>query len=237
MSGYIGPKPGELQEKILNHFFECKSKRIERIDHISKAIDAIQPSVSRSIDRLLEDKYLVEDPKRAREKGNKFFEKAIYVTDKGAAYAVVMLDVKLEQIKNYNAKYDSASAAMWNQYCEIFAIPEKREYIFRKSMEFLLANDLFDGEGRIRNQLTEEEIQKMKMSQFTASKEYYESVGLGNQGITNFNEFLDKYKIDKDSMKKYLLYKKQEINSALNQIDNSTADSNSTGNSEDSVLK
>jgi hypothetical protein len=75
----------------LNHFFQCESKRIEGINHISKAIDAKESSVSRSIDYLLDNKFLRVDPKRAREKGKKFFEKLIYLTDKGAAYAVVML--------------------------------------------------------------------------------------------------------------------------------------------------
>lgn len=117
MSRYIGPKLGELQERILNHFFQCESKRIEGIVNVKES------SVSRSIDILLYNKFLQEDPKRAREKGNKFFEKAIYLTDKGAAYAVVMLGVKLEQIKNYTAKYDSVSATGWDQYFEAFPIP------------------------------------------------------------------------------------------------------------------
>jgi hypothetical protein len=103
LSRYIGPKLGELQERILNHFFQCESKQVEGINHISKAINAKQP---RSIDYLVTNKFLQQDSQRAREKGNKFFEKPIYITDKGAAYAVVVLGVKLDEIKNYNIKYD-----------------------------------------------------------------------------------------------------------------------------------
>lgn len=197
-----------------------QSKQIEGVVHISKEVGAKHSSVSRSIDYLLEDKYLAVDPNLAREKGHKFFERPIYVTDKGAAYSVVNLGVTLEQIKSYNKKYDRASEDMWNQYDKTFVISEKREYIFRKSMEFLLNNNIFDNEGHIRNQLTEEEIKKMKMFQYTASKEYYESAGLYKQSITNINEFIDKFKIDKGAYKQHLLIRKEEIDSALKQIDN-----------------
>jgi DNA-binding MarR family transcriptional regulator len=217
LSRYIGPKLGELQERILNHFFQCESKRIEGINHISKAINAKESSVSRSIDILLYNKFLQEDPKRAREKGNKFFEKAIYLTDKGAAYAVVMLGVKLEQIKNYISKYDSTSATGWDQYFEAFQIPANREYIFRKTMEFLLTNNIFDDKGRMR-QLTEDEIQKKAIFEFTAAREHIESVD--SSGITNFNDFLHECGIDKNDMKKYLLYKKRETDWALNELTN-----------------
>jgi hypothetical protein len=98
------------------------------------------------------------------------------------------------------------------------SIPEKREYIFRKSMEFLLINNIFDDEGRIRSQFTEEEIQKMKLFQYNASKEYFESVGLDTQGVTNINEFCDKYKIDKKFYYEYLIHRKREIDMALNQL-------------------
>jgi hypothetical protein len=218
---------GELQEKILKHFFECQSKQIEGVNHISEAVGASQPSVSRSMDHLLENKYLQEDPKLAREKGHKFFEKPLYVTDKGAAYSVVNLRISLEQIKSYNKKYDRTSEDVWNQYYKIFLIPEKREYIFRKTMEFLLMNNIFDNEGRIRNQLTEEEILKMKVSEFTASKEYYEAAGLYSQRTSNINEFIDRYKIDRNKFREHLLLKKEEIDSALKQIDDPSPTSKS----------
>ncbi|MGB8935128.1 MAG: hypothetical protein WCC17_08490 [Candidatus Nitrosopolaris sp.] len=189
---------GELQERILNHFFQCESKRIEGIDHISKAINAKQPSVSRSIDYLLNNKFLEEDPQRAREKGNKFFEKAIYVTDKGAAYAVVMLGVKVEQIKNYTAKYDPTAVPVWDQDCGIFSMLEYRDYIFKKTMEFLLINNIFDDEGHMR-QLTEDEIQKMEISKITAAKEHIDS--LHSKGITNCNDYLNECGIDKNLMR------------------------------------
>ncbi len=222
-----GSKLGDLQEKIINHFFVCETKHVESVIHISTSIGAQRPSVSRSIGYLVEQKYLVEDTEFRREKGGKFFEKSIFVTDKGAAYAVVVLGVKLDQVINYNTKYDNGSKHEWNRYKEIFTIPEKREYIFRKSMEFVLTSSLFDSAGHIRSQLTEEESQKMKLSEFVASREYFESVGLSKQGIHNLNDFLDKYKIDKKSMEKYLLDRKQEIDSALKQIDDSDTSSNS----------
>jgi hypothetical protein len=184
-----GNRLGDLQEKIINHFFVCETKQVEGVSHISASIGAQRPSVSRSIGYLVEQKYLVEDTKLGREKGSKFLEKAIFVTDKGAAYAIVILGVKLDQVINYNTKYDCGSKHEWNRYKEIFAIPEKREYIFRKSMDFVLNNNLFDSAGHIRSQLTEEESQKMKLSEFVASREYFESLGLSRQGIHNLNDF------------------------------------------------
>ena len=214
MSRYIGPKLGELQEKILNHFFQC-NKRIEGIDHISKAINAKEPSVSRSVDDLLNNKYLQEDPKRAREKGNKFFEKAIYVTYKGVAYAVVMLGVKMEQIKNYDTKYDHTAVAAWNLYCAVFLMPEYRDYMFRKAMEFLLINNIFDDEGHIR-QLTVDEMQKMEVFKIAAAKEHIDS--LNSRGITNHNDYLSKCGVNKNLLREYLLDKKRGIDRALAQL-------------------
>lgn len=214
MSCYIGPKLGELQERILNHFFQC-DKRIEGIDHVSKAINAKEPSVSRSVHDLLNNKYLQEDEKRAREKGNKFFEKANYVTAKGIAYAVVMLGVKGEQIKNYCAKYDHTALAIWDQYCRIFSMPEYRNYIFRKMLEFFLINNIFDDEGHVR-QLTEDEFQKMRIFRLSAAKEHFDS--LHSNGIISCNDYLNKCGVDKDLIREYLLYRKRGIDWTLGQF-------------------
>jgi hypothetical protein len=137
------------------------------------------------------------------------------VADKGAAYAVVMLGVKAEQIKNYCAKYDQTAVAVWDQYCRIFSMLDYRDYTFRKMMEFLLINNIFDDEGYMR-QLTEDELQKMEISKITAAKEHIDS--LHSKGITDINEYLTKCGIDKNLMREYLLYRKRGIDWALDQF-------------------
>jgi hypothetical protein len=49
------------------------------------------------------------------------------------------------------AKYDCTLDAGWDQYFEALPIPANREYIFRKTMEFLLTNDIFDDVGWLQD--------------------------------------------------------------------------------------
>ena len=84
-------------------------------------------------------------------------------------------------------------------------------------MEFCFNNNFFEG-GNFRRQLTEEERSRMTLHQLSIAKEYFESIGFKNN-INNLKDFLDKYKIDKDAMKDYLVKRKQEIEGALNELD------------------
>jgi hypothetical protein len=93
---------GDLQQKILNHFFNC-SYDSETISQLSRT-----PAISKSL-----NKYLTKDKKFFSEK------KKLFVTDKGAAAAVV-LGITLDKLQDHFKKLGSetTSAAEQVRYLE-----------------------------------------------------------------------------------------------------------------------
>jgi hypothetical protein len=148
-------KLSEEQGKILWHLFECDIVAPESVSHISKSIRLSQPSVHRSVSSLIKNKYLVKDNKPMRSgKGKMSFEKALYVTDKGAAAAVV-LGITLGQLQNYLNKFAfknrSASdlVAYIKRFKGLYRVPEIREFIAKRIMEYLLNNNCFSEFGTL----------------------------------------------------------------------------------------
>jgi hypothetical protein len=103
---------GELQQKVLNHFFNC-SYDSETVRHLSRTHGVLQPAIFKSVNLLKKNKYLTKD--------KKFFSgrKKLFVTDKGAAAAVV-LGITFDKLHNYFKKLSSEtpSAAEQVRYLE-----------------------------------------------------------------------------------------------------------------------
>jgi hypothetical protein len=94
---------GEIQQKILNHFFNC-SYDSETVSQLSRT-----PAIFKS----LKNKYLAKDKKFFSEK------KKLFVTDKGAAAAVV-LGITFDKLQDHFKKLGSetTSAAEQVRYLE-----------------------------------------------------------------------------------------------------------------------
>jgi len=198
---------GEVQQKILKHFFECGEK-LENVSHISKALGILQPSIQRSVGELIRNHYLIKDTKYSRGK------KHLLVTDKGAATAI-FLGISLDQLEIFSKKYGlNASLSFLQNFKNTFKNVEKRDLYIKKAVEFYLKNNLFE-EGNVRQQLTEEEKARARLNQIYIAREYFESQGFDFNNINNFRDFINKYKIDRETMKNYLRYRKQGIERAL----------------------
>ena len=196
---YIVLKLSNVQEKILKHFFECSIVAPESVSHISESIKLLQPSVHRSVSSLIKHKYLVKDKKPIRSgKGRMSFEKALYVTDKGIAAAIV-LGVTINQVKNYLSKFASKnesaanSVSYYNRFIRLFKFPEKREFLARKTMEYFLYNNWYDNRGIVIYPSKRE----FRKSYRYIQDEFNEAFGTSD----TVKEFLDKWGIDESSLK------------------------------------
>jgi hypothetical protein len=89
---------GEIQQKILNHFFNC-SYDSETVSQLSRT-----PAIFKS----LKNKYLAKDKKFFSEK------KKLFVTDKGAAAAVV-LGITFDKLQDHFKKLDSETTSATEQ--------------------------------------------------------------------------------------------------------------------------
>jgi hypothetical protein len=101
---------GEIQQKILNHFFNC-SYDSETVSQLSRT-----PAIFKS----LKNKYLAKD--------KKFFSgsKKLFVTDNGAAAAVV-LGITFDKLQDYFKKLGSETTSAAEQIGYV----EKLKGIFR----------------------------------------------------------------------------------------------------------
>jgi len=211
MSGYIWIGIGELQGRILRHFFECQDKIPESVNHIAKSLGVAQPAVFKSVKLMIEDKYIVKDPEY------KNGRKALLVTDKGAAASVV-LGISYEQMVDYFFKLSSqdASAARqlrnFKRFENMFRIPDKREFLVRQMMEHLLKLDKFDDTGFIKWPLSQGET-KLLLAYVTI--EYNKAFGK----VTNIKEFIDKYGMDKKFMKRMFEKDRSRIDWIIKQLE------------------
>lgn len=172
---------------------------------------------------MIHEKYVAVDRNKnqilKREAGSLFFEKALYVTDKGILYAIVGLGLNYDDAIDYYEKYGHPSASHIRQILdENFPDKEKREYRIRKNFEFILKNNLFDEEGNVRVQLTREEASKLRLHLQRTAFEYLESVVLNNPGVSSFHDIVDKAKIDREFTKKSLIQRKEGLERALREL-------------------
>jgi hypothetical protein len=178
------------------------------VSHISKALGILQPSIQRSVGELIRNHYLIKDTKYFRGK------KHLLVTDKGAATAI-FLGITIDQLEVFSKKYGlNSSLSFLQNFKNTFKNVEKRDLYIKKAVEFYLKNNLFE-EGNVRQQLTEEEKARARLNQIYIAREYFESQGFDFNNINNFRDFINKYKIDRETMKNYLRYRKQGIERAL----------------------
>lgn len=211
MSGYNRTGIGELQQRILRHFFECQDQTPESVNHIANSLGVAQPAVFKSVKLLIEDKYIVKDPEF------KSGRKALVVTDKGAATSVV-LGIPYEHIVNYFFKlsdHDVAAAKQlryFKKFEDMFRIPDKREFLVRKMMEHLVKLDKFDDTGFIKWPLSQGET-KLLLAYVTI--EYNKAFGK----VTTIKEFIDKYGLDKKFLKTMFEKDRKRIDSIIKQLE------------------
>jgi hypothetical protein len=202
---------GELQRRILKHFFECEDQIPETVNHIANSLSVVQPAVFKSVNLLIKAKYLVKDPQY------KNGRKALVVTDKGAAASVV-LGISYERLVNYffNLSNQDASAARQLSYFKrfenMFRIPDKREFLVRKMMEHLLRSHKYDEAGFIKWPLSQGEI---KLLLAYVSIEYNKAFGK----VSTIREFIDKYGMDKRFLKAMFEKDRKRIDSIIKQLE------------------
>jgi DNA-binding MarR family transcriptional regulator len=214
---YSVPRLSNAQEKILRHFFECNIVAPESVSHIAESIKLLQPSVHRSVSSLIKNKYLVKDKKAIRSgKGKMSFEKALYVTDKGIAAAIV-LGVTIDQLKNYLSKFASKnesamnSISYLNRFIRLYKVPVRREFLARKTMEYLLNNNCYDNLGRVIYPSAREFRRAYRYVQ----DEFSESFGASD----TVKELLDKYGIDKCFLKEAFQKDRKRMDLILGQLE------------------
>jgi hypothetical protein len=211
MSGYNRISLGDLQQRILKHFFECRDEIPESVNHIAHSLGVVQPAVFKSVNLLIKDNYL------AKEREYKNGRKALIVTDKGAA-ASVTLGIPYEQMVYYFVKLSNQdrSAARQVDYFKKFenmlTIPDRREFLVKKMMEHLLKTSKFDDAGFIKWPLLQGEI-KLLLAYVTI--EYNKAFGK----VTTIKEFIDKYGMDKKFLKTMFENDRKRIDSIIKQLD------------------
>lgn len=223
---YTVQKLGPLQQQILKHFFMCQRK-VESINHISGSLGAKGPSVSRSVSSLIKEKYLAVDREKEsllkREAGSKFFEKSLYVTDKGMLYSNVVLDIKYDQLIDYTQKYGMPYAAdIKRNLNEHYPNKEKRELFAKKTYQFYLENNWFDEAGDMCIHLTAEEQSKLRLRLMQTGIGYIESIISNNSGPRSLTDLLETASINKIDFKEYLANRKKGIEHAIKELGQSS---------------
>jgi DNA-binding MarR family transcriptional regulator len=182
---------GELQQKILKHMFECTAET-DNPNHIANELGIKQPTVYESVQLLMKDDYLKAEQKHKRG------PKSLTLTDKGAA-AAVLLGIDITRIQNYEKRRNSNLVTeAFTYYGKIITTPEKRMFIFKKAMMYVLKNNIFK-EGYFRKYTPEEE----KGFQRYLMIEYMNSLGPASN-IQDLKEFFDRYQLDKEFLKESL---------------------------------
>jgi hypothetical protein len=211
MPGYKLVELGEVQQKILRHFFDCKDKQPESVSHISKSLRILQPSIYRSVDLLIKEHYLIKEGKYAR--GGK----ELIVTEKGAAAAMLLGTTNDQLIKYFgNLKWKDNRAGDEVKFLQrfkdvIIGKPDKQDLLIRKMMEYFLENNYFDENG-IAKQLSSDEF---KMLLTYVAIEYRNAVGKPH----TIRDLVDKYSLDKKQLKDILEKEKLKIDSIIRQLE------------------
>lgn len=91
--------------------------------------------------------------------------------------------------------------------------PEKRSFMLQKAMNYALKNNLFE-EGYMRK-MTEEEG---KMFIRYIMVEYMKSLGPASN-INTAEQFLDRYGLEKNFLKNFLIQQKQAIDTLLKKLE------------------
>jgi hypothetical protein len=211
MSGYTTFRFGELQERILKHFFDCKDDIPESVNHISHILGVVQPAVFKSVSLLIKEGYLVKDPEY------KDGKKVLLVTDKGAA-AAVMLGISYDQMANYffklSKEYGSRATQLdyLRRFENMFRIPDKREFLVGKMMNYFLKNNMFEKSGHIKWPLSHNEL---KLLSAYVNVEYNKVFG----NVRTVKAFVDKYGMDKKFLKTLFEKDRKRIDSILKQLE------------------
>ena len=141
-------------------------------------------------------------------------EKKLTLTDKGAAAAVVLLGVTFDQFENHFKRQRHPDIQNLQSIKSIFKTPEKRDFMFKKAMEYAFKNNYFD-EGSSIKQLSQEELKNLRLSM---AMEYINSLP-PTSSVHSLKEFIDRYQLDKEIMKEYLNKQKQFANMLLKELD------------------
>ncbi len=211
MSSYKMIELGEVQQKILRHFFDCKDKEPESVSHISMKLGLLQPSVYRSVDLLIKEKYLIKEGQYTHG------EKELIVTGKGAAAAVLLgitNDHLIDYFRRVKQKYSSASNEV--QFLQQFKSmmirkPDKQDLLIRKMMEYFLKNNYFDENGTAKHLSADE----FKWLLTYVAIEYHNALG----NPRTIRELVDKYSLDRKQLKDILEKQKLKIDSIIRQLE------------------
>jgi hypothetical protein len=213
---------GEVQQKILRHFFDCKDKEPESVSHISMKLGLLQPSVYRSVDLLIKEKYLIKEGQYTHG------EKELIVTEKGAAAAVLLgitNDHLIDYFRKLKRKYSSPSDEIQNlqhliddevQFFQhfkqmIIGKPDKQDLLIRKMMEYFLKNNYFDESGNAKRLSPDE----FKMLLTYVAIAYHNALG----NPRTIRDLVDKYSLDRKQLKTILEKEKLRIDSIIRQLE------------------
>jgi hypothetical protein len=218
MVRYSPQELGELQKQILKHFFLCKEdKRPESVSHIAKELRVLQPSVYRSVDLLVKEKYLLKEDDFTRKSGQKYVERDLIVTGKGAAAAVI-LGISNDDIINYftrrKSKYilSTDEVEFFQKFKQIgIKEPDKQDLLIRRMMEYFLKNNYFDELGGAKD-LSDDEFKRLLTY---VAVEYHNAIGKPH----TIRDLVDKYSLDRKQLKDILQKQKLKIDSMIRQLE------------------
>jgi hypothetical protein len=204
MSGYNPIELGELQQRILKHFFDCEGQQTETVSHLSRALGTAQPAVFKSVNLLIEQDYLIKDRKFRNGK------KTLLVTDKGAAAAVV-LGVSYDKFANYHIRLNRPNELQHlNNFERLFRVPDRREFLVRKMSYYLLRNNLYEkGWTRWLSQ------NERKLVLAYLSVEYNKAFG----NVHTIKGLIDKYGIDKELVRHMFERDRKRIDSIIKRLE------------------
>ena len=210
---YHKKKLGRLQQKILKYMINRDDHGFVEVSDLWSSLQLSQPTISKSVQSLVKYSYLKHGEYRG----------SLYPTDKGVA-AAIMLGVSHTELKRY--VYSSSSyrpnpltkrrrfvrgrRAILNYIRKIVnAYQNKQDFVMKQAVKYALENNYFEN-GNFRV-LTNEEAQIFKL--YIALK-YIDEMG----EWPTLREFLDKYGLDKDFLRKQLKKRRQYIDSIIQEL-------------------
>jgi hypothetical protein len=210
---YHKKKLGRLQQKILIYMINHDDHGFVKVSDLWSSLQLSQPTISKSAQSLVKYSYLKHGE----------YPGSLYLTDKGVA-AAITLGVSYSELKSYvysslsyrpnplttRIRFVRGRRAILNYIRKIVnAYQNKQDFVMKQAVEYALENNYFEN-GNFRV-LTNEEAQIFKL--YIALK-YIDEIG----DWPTLKEFLDKYGLDKDFLRKQLKKRRQYIDSIIQEL-------------------
>jgi DNA-binding MarR family transcriptional regulator len=189
---------GQLQQDIIKHIFECKNEGVESVSHISRALNALQPAVHRSVKALEKDGYLIKEKQyTGRVKG-------VTLTSKGAAAAFLLgaSPGNKRAILKINENYKKLM-----RYSLLGAVPlDRNDTVLKEAMRFILQAKSDDDWRKRRVEVFAQILEGANQPQ-----------AMFDNGL-KLKQIVEKYGMEKEELREIFEQRRQQLDSLIAQL-------------------